>query len=123
MVWRRRRWRWCHWSVRQVANAYTIVGAGGAGGGGGSLIEVWCSNAGGFSSTSGSFSISNGNNGTTKDGDGGGGGAGGGGTMVNGRKFRKTIIVRISSSPGGSKYNTTYATGLDSQWENNSNDL
>ena len=108
-----------------VANAYTIVGAGGAGGGGGSLNRGASSapNAGGFSSTSGSFSVSNGNNGITKDGDGGGGGAGGGGATggTGGNSGEDNNRGGSPGSPGGSKYNTTYATSLDSQWENNSN--
>ena len=108
-----------------VANAYTIVGAGGAGGGGGSLSRGASNapNAGGFSSTSSPFSISGGGNGATKNGDGGGGGAGGGGATGGGGggSGQDNSNGGSPGSPGGSKYNTTYATSLDSQWENNSN--
>jgi hypothetical protein len=108
-----------------VANAYTIVGAGGAGGGGGSH-NVGASpapNAGGYSSTSSPFSISGGGNGSTKNGDGGGGGAGGGGAGggSGGGSGQDNSNGGSPGTPGGSKYNTTYATSLDSQWENNSN--
>ena len=108
-----------------VANAYTIVGAGGAGGGGGSHNRGAspAPHAGGFSSTSSPFSISGGGNGSTKSGDGGGGGAGGGGAGggSGGGSGQDNNRGGSPGSPGGSKYNTTYATSLDSQWENDSN--
>ena len=107
-----------------VENAYTIVGAGGAGGGGGSWNRGAgnAPNAGGYSSTSSPFSISGGGGGATKSGDGGGGGAGGGGATGGGGggSGQDNSNGGSPGAPGGSKYNTNYATNLDSQWENNS---
>jgi hypothetical protein len=106
-----------------LTNSYIIVAGAGGGGGGGSWNRGASSggSADGFSSSSGTFSISGGNQGQDKSGDGGGGGGGGGGATggAGGGAGQDNAFGGGGGGGAGSRFNSNTST-LQTQSENNS---